>query len=205
MSDYEKDYNYYLEKEQSLSRGQYDQSTVLFTRALKNLNDPGVCYDLATIYYRKGDYQRAIKKYRLTLVIDPDFCLAFNAWGSCLSHLGRYDEAILKFEKALEIDPGYGLAPLNWGLILFWQQKKDEAEKIVQEGMKYNDVDQEIIINAYKLEVSSDEKKLEKASSEEEKEYLKRRIAGYHWLLELLEKIFENGGQNNWTPDEEYL
>ena len=197
MSDLERDSEYYLRKEENVPPGQHDKRAVLLTRSLNKLHDPGICYDLATVSYRKGDYHKAIKKYRLTINIDPEFCLAYNAWGFCLSHLKRYDEAIFKFKEALNIDPGHGLASLNWGLILFWLERKDAAEEIVEEGMRHNQVDQDIIVNAYELELSSDERKLEKANSEEEKKHLEGRIAGYRWILELIskkvEKVLDSG------------
>jgi len=182
----------YLDKELDDYRvKRYSRSIVLFNRCLHLVHDKEISYDLATMYYRKGEYQKAIKKYRLAAVIEPNSEKTYSAWGSCLSHLGRYDEAILKFKKALETNPNYGLAYLNWGLILFWQKKKDEAEKIIEEGIKRTEMKEELIMTVYKLDLSIVEAKLEKASNKEEREFLLWRIVGYNRVLALIPNVFK--------------
>lgn len=170
---------------------QYAKCIVLYARASHKRHDITSSYGSATIDYRNGNFHKAIKKYRLTATVKPNSQRTYNAWGSCLSHLGRFDEAIWKFKKALEIDQYYGLAYLNWGLVLFWQQNKDEAEEIIREGLEKTDFRGDVIVSLYKMEESSVEGRLEKASNEEEKEFLKERIVGYHWMLELIHKIFD--------------
>jgi len=191
MSSHARDKREYHRKEyEAYVSKQYPKSIVLFIRALNRAHEKSTCYNLATSYYRIGDYHKAIKKYRLAAIIDPKFQQIYNAWGSCLSHLGRYDEAILKFQKTLEIDSNYELAYLNWGLVLFWQEKKLEAEEIIREGLEKKDFPQDVLVSLYKMELSSVEGRLEKASNEEERKFLEGRIVGYNWMLELVEKIF---------------
>lgn len=168
----------------------YSQCTVLYTRNLRKSHEKDLCYDLATLEYRKGDYNKAIKKYSLADVLWPDHQRTYNAWGACLSHLGRYDEAIVKFKKCLKIDSNYGLCYFNWGLMLFWQKKKGKAEEIIEEGVKRTNMKQELIIKLYKFDLATDERRLENASDREERESLVWKIVGYNMMLELIPKAF---------------
>ena len=228
MSSHLKDKREYLRKEyEAYMSKQYAKGIVYFARALNKSYEKNPCYNLATTYYRRGDYRTAIKKYRLAHIIDSKSPMVYNAWGSCLSHLGRYDEAILKFKskifsldsvfkrlnlllwsrkfknvlwknlvfhlrvkKTLEIDANYGLAYLNWALVLFWQQKKDEAEKMVEEALKKTGITQEMIVYLYKMELLSAEESIAKADAEEEKVFLHGRKVGYNWMLEFVENFF---------------
>lgn len=192
MVSLQKDVEVYFSKHLNEYRAKrYSRCIVLFTRSLHKSHEKGLCYDLATLNYRKGDYNKAIQKYNLAIVLEPDSQRIYNAWGSCLSHLGRYDEAILKFKKALEIDPSYGLCYFNWGLILFWQKKQEEAVQIIEEGVKRTEMGQEFIINLYKLDLAIVEGRLEKANNGEERGPLIWKIVGYNRMLELIPKAFE--------------
>ncbi len=192
MSSIEKDSYDYLMKEEDVFLGQKSgDSAVLYTRASHKLHESNIAYGLATVDYWKGDYHKAIKRYRITLAINCNFYRAYNVWGSCLSHLGRFDEAILQFKQALDINPNYGLAYLNWALVLYWKNEKDDAERIAKKGLEKNTMNRAVIVDAFKIELSLDEKRLEKAKTEEEKENFKGRIAGYRWVLEFVDRFFE--------------
>jgi len=203
MTNRAEDRREYFRKESAVyASKQYAKCIVLYNRASHKSHDITVSYGLATLDYRNGDYHKAIKKYGLAAIVKPNSQRTYNAWGSCLSHLGRYDEAILKFKKSLEVDPNYGLAYLNWSLVLFWQQKKLEAEELIREGLEKADFPQDVLVSLYKMELSSVEGRLEKASNEEERRFLEGRIVGYHWMLELIEKIFKEEEEGLFEDEE---
>ena len=78
-----------------------------FDDALENLMeaqsiDPG-CLILNTVlglpYYYRRDYERAIRRFRSTLEMEPQFPQARYYLGAALVHAGRPEEAIAQFEK----------------------------------------------------------------------------------------------------------
>jgi len=156
----------------------------------------------------QGNFDKAIKKYRLATVVKPTFAMSYNGWGCCLSTLGKYDEAILKFKRAIDINSNYTLSYLNWGLVLYWKKEETEAEEIIEKGLKKALLSKEVLLDRYKLELSLVEERLGKAGNEEEKEFWKGRVDGYKWILELIpekfNKIAEETTEESNASDEEF-
>jgi len=191
MSNPEKEAGTYFRKGNSLyDTKQYGKTIVSYTRVVQRLGDEKAYHNWGNIYYMKGDYQKAMKIYRLAIAIKPYYNMAYNGWGSCLSNLGKYDEAIDKFKKATEADSNYTLAYLNWSLVLFWQDKEAEAEEVLEKGIKHTAMWKGTLIDRYKFELSLVEERLTRAVNEEDKEFLKKRVDGYNWILEMIPKKF---------------
>ncbi len=189
MTNLSKDaFNYFDDGHTSYSLKDYDKALVIYTRSLCEGPDERVYHNFAICNYLKGDYHKAIKNYRIAIAIKPNFSLAYNGWGFCLANFGRFEEAVLKFKKAVEIDPRYMLGYLNWGLILYELKEEAEAEKIIEKGIRISSLSKAEILERYKLEFSSAERKLEKAMNEKEKELLKGQVARYGWMLEFIAK-----------------
>ncbi len=67
---------------------------------LRNTRNPEVFQMLATIYYDKGQFNKAIKTFRRALEIDPTYTDASVGLSIILNDLGRYDEGRQIFEDA---------------------------------------------------------------------------------------------------------
>lgn len=67
---------------------------------LRNTRNPEVFQMLATIYYDKGQFNKAIKTFRRALEIDPTYTDASVGLSIILNDLGRYDEGKQIFEDA---------------------------------------------------------------------------------------------------------
>lgn len=67
---------------------------------LRNTRNPEVFQMLATIYYDKGQFNKAIKTFRRALEIDPTYTDASVGLSIILNDLGRYDEGKQVFEEA---------------------------------------------------------------------------------------------------------
>lgn len=67
---------------------------------LQNVKNPEVYQMLATIFYDKGQFNKAIKTFKRALEIDPTYTDASVGLSIILNDLGRYDEGKQVFEDA---------------------------------------------------------------------------------------------------------
>jgi len=81
-------------------------------------------FQLATLYAKRKDWQRAIQYYLKSIQLNPDSVEAYNNLGNVYFNLNQVDKAILYYGKASKLDPDYlnaytnlGLAYLKKGLI----------------------------------------------------------------------------------------
>jgi tetratricopeptide (TPR) repeat protein len=84
---------------------------------------------IGAIYRDAGDYENAVRYYRLAVEESPEFDLAYNSLGSSLSRLGRDSEAERALLKALEINPRLASAKSNLGLVYLQRGRIDEARR----------------------------------------------------------------------------
>lgn len=73
---------------------------ILSQMILQNSRDPEVYQMLATIFYDKGQFNKAIKTFKRALEIDPTYTDASVGLSIILNDLGRYDEGKKIFEDA---------------------------------------------------------------------------------------------------------
>jgi tetratricopeptide (TPR) repeat protein len=73
---------------------------ILSQMILQNTRNPEVYQMLATIYYDKGQFNKAIKTFRRALEIDPTYTDASVGLSIILNDLGKYDEGKKVFEEA---------------------------------------------------------------------------------------------------------
>jgi len=73
------------------------------------------------LWYVDGDFEEALKEYRIIRELYPNIMQAYNNPGVILRNLGRYDEAVDLFEKAAEVAPHNStpLANLWWTHLTF--------------------------------------------------------------------------------------
>lgn len=67
---------------------------------LRNSRNPEIFQMLATIFYDKGQFNKAIKTFRRALEIDPTYTDASVGLSIILNDLGRYEEGKQIFEEA---------------------------------------------------------------------------------------------------------
>ena len=81
--------------------GRYTQAEPLLQQVLlKNNKEPEVFQMLATIYYDRGKFNKAIKTFKRALEIDPSYTDASVGLSIVLNDLGRYEDAREIFETA---------------------------------------------------------------------------------------------------------
>lgn len=75
---------------------------ILQQMLLQNTRNPEVYQMLATIYYDKGQFSKAIKTFKRALEIDPTYTDASVGLSIILNDLGKYDEGKQVFVDAQE-------------------------------------------------------------------------------------------------------
>lgn len=84
--------------------GKYQEAEPLLMQpTLINSNNPEIYQMLATIYYNRGQFNKAIKTFKKALEIDPGYSDAAVGLSIILNDLGKYDEAKKVFEQAQTI------------------------------------------------------------------------------------------------------
>lgn len=89
------------EAKQAFISGNYKVAEpILQQMLLKGTRNPEVFQMLATIFYDKGQFNKAIKTFKRALEIDPTYTDASVGLSIILNDLGRYDEGKKIFEDA---------------------------------------------------------------------------------------------------------
>lgn len=75
---------------------------------VKKVAQDNYCFDSATfmlgwIEHLKQNYKEAIKLYKKTLELSPDYKSAYNQIGNCYTSLGQYDDAIRWYNDYIRI------------------------------------------------------------------------------------------------------
>lgn len=104
-------------------------------------NFPLAHYNLAGIYVKLGDYERALSECDLALRADPSFARAHVRKGFIHFTNKRYSEAIDAYQTALRIDPDYAMANNNLGLAYQAMGRTDEARRAFLKVLELNNDD----------------------------------------------------------------
>ncbi|MFX0006406.1 MAG: tetratricopeptide repeat protein [Candidatus Hermodarchaeota archaeon] len=120
----------------------YDEIIKLLKTSLKkNLEDYYSWADLASLYYNKGNYQKATKAYKNYLIVNPDELIIHIYLGITLNKLGKYSKALKAFRNAFQIDPNNSVVKSYEGITYALIENKEKATKSCLEAIKINSND----------------------------------------------------------------
>lgn len=133
----------FLEAKQSFLKGNYKVAEPIFQQLiLQNTQNPEIYQMLATIYYDKGQFNKAIRTFKRALEMDPTYTDASVGLSIILNDLGRYQEGQQVFEEAQQLlqkrksqaDPYFDekLASLHEQLADLYEQCARHAEALEQ-------------------------------------------------------------------------
>lgn len=91
------------------------------------------------VFHDKGDYQGAMAKYDMALMLDKDNLYALTEKSYSLMSLEKYEKSIEFCQKAIKLhpgDPGLQTVYVNYGNALDKLEKTEEALAIYDEGIK---------------------------------------------------------------------
>ncbi|MGI0511571.1 tetratricopeptide repeat protein [Treponema denticola] len=94
----------------------------------KNLD---VSYNLGYIYYLEKDYEKAVKFFKRTLILEPNSFLATKYLGYTLQHLHKYTEALPALKKALDFKPDDKEVLFAMGECFYETEATDRCLKIL--------------------------------------------------------------------------
>ncbi len=87
-------------------------------------------YNLATLYAKKRNWDKAIENFRNALSLNPENKQAYNNLGNVYFNLNEVDPAISNYAKAINIDENYLDARYNLGIAYF---AKGDIDKVIKE------------------------------------------------------------------------
>jgi len=92
------------EAKQAFISGNYKiAEPILQQMILQGVRNPEIFQMLATVFYDKGQFNKAIKTFKRALEIDPTYTDASVGLSIILNDLGRYDEGKEVFDKAQKV------------------------------------------------------------------------------------------------------
>lgn len=125
-----------------ISMEKWDRAIEAFEKALANIlyDTPAVAhFNMGWAYYKKGNYEAALRQYELALVSEPDTVLVpliEKNRGIVLLAQGRNDEAIKHLQKSLELMPSLAETHYWLGQCFMGQNKREKARAAFHEAVK---------------------------------------------------------------------
>ncbi len=94
-----------------------------------SLIEAGIAYESGVDFFDRGDYENAIKKFSLAIVLNSTMSDAYFSRGLCYYHLKEFEKSIADYTKAIELDPRNPLFYNNRGDAYYRMQKFELAIK----------------------------------------------------------------------------
>jgi mono/diheme cytochrome c family protein len=92
--------------------------------------------DVALLYLKLGNADRATEHFRVSLALKPDAATAHFNYATALTVSGRVDEAIAAYQRALDLDPNHSGAHNNLGSVLSALSNQIEALHHFREALR---------------------------------------------------------------------
>ncbi len=100
------------------NNGEFSRSLTSSLTALENYNSSSILYNIVGASYAGlEDYENAIKNYKKSIGINPNYKEAYNNLGNALRASGKIEAAIKNYQKAIYLDPNFAQAYSNLGVI----------------------------------------------------------------------------------------
>jgi tetratricopeptide (TPR) repeat protein len=91
---------------------------------------------LGLVFYRLGDYRKALKNVRKAVRLDESNADAFFDLGNILQEEGQTAKAITNYRKAVKLNPAYAEAYNNMGIALQDNMQLEKAMKYYREALR---------------------------------------------------------------------
>jgi len=117
----------------ALEKDQTDLALQSFEAALARApRNASIQHGIAEIYFRKGDYQRALQEVNKAMDLDPSYFPAYITAGNCFMMRHQPKDAFIAFNAALRLRPRDPSALFNMGVLLFDQNRFSKAAELLQ-------------------------------------------------------------------------
>ncbi|GIV34912.1 MAG: hypothetical protein KatS3mg031_2447 [Chitinophagales bacterium] len=171
----------------------YDEAVRMFQKCLKfDPQSDGAYYELAVIYFRRGEYDQALKNIKEAVRLNPDNKWYLLLYAEVLSYKGLYMEAAAVYEKILKQNPTEVELYFDWAYMLIKANKPEEAIRIYDTYEQQVGLDENVIIQKERLYLRMG--KLEKAAAEIRK--LINAYPGEPRYYKMLADLYETNNQS---------
>ena len=117
--------------------GKFADARLYLERAEKQDPDnPEILNKLAFVYFKEGDNESALQKYKRSLALDSNDDLTHNAIAEVLRKMGRLDEAQEHYKSAVDIDDSYAETYFNYGQLLIEKGDSEGARMMFEKTLK---------------------------------------------------------------------
>lgn len=113
----------------------YDLAIEYFQKAVDNLlyKTPDIAYNnMGRVYYKTGDYQKAINYYLRAIKAFPNYATYHSNLGFAYEAVNRWDNAIEAYRESIRINTEYTIPYLRLGNIYYDLRMKKEARDILE-------------------------------------------------------------------------
>jgi tetratricopeptide (TPR) repeat protein len=122
----------YMQAREKALDGDYDAAAPLFEKALtQDPNSPGLNHELAEVYLRLSNLDRAEVLGLKSVELDPNNAEFHMTLGGILASEKKYTEAKEQYNKVLELDPTNQRVPLLLGILEAESGKLEEGIKVL--------------------------------------------------------------------------
>lgn len=121
------------------SSGAFNEAIPCYEKIIEEkdtIGDVSIQTRLAESYASIGEYEKALAQFEEIDTTDPD--LLFKH-GLTAFHIKEYQKAIVKWKELIEIDPFYYVVYYYLGEAYLSEGMLSEAKEIVEEGIKYDE------------------------------------------------------------------
>lgn len=100
--------------------------------------DAKTYYQLGNDYYEKGDYDKSIENYNMTILLNPIFSEAYFNRALSYYQLKNFDKAVADYTKSAELDPQNPMIYNNRGDAYYRKQDFQNAVKDYDKAIQLN-------------------------------------------------------------------
>ena len=129
----------YKSGRESFKQNDYSSALNYFQKAVESdPNNIDYLTELAATHYRLKNYNEAINNYKKIISLSPDRISCYNRIGNIYWIKKDFEMAEFYFRKAIELDLNLIISYNNLALMMDENGKKEEAVKILNQGIKAN-------------------------------------------------------------------
>ncbi|MFZ2188272.1 MAG: tetratricopeptide repeat protein [Candidatus Moraniibacteriota bacterium] len=120
----------------NLEQGNFDEASENFQKAVKaDRGDTRALDSLALSQYNQKQYAEALENIDKSLAINSENYLAYNNKANIYRDQKDFAKAEENYRKAIELNSKYDAAYSNLAIMLLDEGKRDEAKKVVADGL----------------------------------------------------------------------
>lgn len=113
-----------------------NQDTMWLAMEKTSPSSPANHNNLGDLYYRRGDYQKAIEEFKTAISLLPQYADAHHNLANVYLKLNDLNSALIYYQKAVQFNPSLWQSRLNLGYIYYSQGKNEMAKNEAENSIK---------------------------------------------------------------------